>query len=168
MRTDDRSRNEFFAPMKATALWSVLLLAGLPIVDLQASCSPQCIAHARRESGIYTNKVGRTRGAIDWFEQAFFLGDTRTHPGVGFVGLPLVLGAQPGINPKYGHVVYVERSREIVKGRSYRLSVSHANFDASCSVERIDAYYFPATKEIEFVAGYFGGQTFTVKGFITH
>ena len=167
MRTDGERKAGGCVPLKGSVLWSVGLAAVLQIADVQASCSPQCVSHARRESGIYTNKVGRARGAIDWFEQALFLGDTKTHPDAGFVGFPLVLGGEPGINPKYGHVVYVEHSREIVKDRAYRLLVSHANYDARCSIEQVDAHYFPATKEMEFLEGYFEGQTFTVQGFIT-
>ncbi|MGD8208074.1 MAG: hypothetical protein PVG82_08325 [Chromatiales bacterium] len=145
----------------------VLLCALVPFAELQGSCAPQCVAHARLESGIYTNRVGATGGAVDWFEQASQAGDTRVDPGVGLVGLPLVLGEQPGINPTYGHVIYVEHSRELVDDQAYELLVSHANFDGRCSIEGARARYFPATRRLEFLDGYFAGRTFTARGFIT-
>jgi len=151
--------------------WGLFLAVAIGVGALfplggQASCYPQCVAYAREQSGIYTERVGPARGAIHWFERAALAGATQVHPGEGFVGLALVLGPQPGINRRFGHVVFVEYSESVADGRAYVLHLSHANFDGRCTVESANAYYFPAAREIDVINGFFAGRTFSVEGFI--
>jgi len=61
---------------------------------------PPGAAPGRRQTSI-----GAAGGAVDWFDAAFRAGDTKILSDTRFVGLPLVLPAQPGIHPREGHVI---------------------------------------------------------------
>ena len=146
-----------------------LLLLILPAVSrpILAACQPQCVAHARQSAKIFTHRVGNHRGAIDWFRLAQKYGHTRQWPGTGKIRLPLVLPPQRGLNPRFGHVVFVKNSDILEDGKTYLLKISHTNFDNACSHEQAQARLHTESMYLEFLDGFFTGKRFKVSGFIT-
>ncbi len=130
-----------------------------------ASCQPQCVAHARHSANIFTHRVGTSKGAIDWFRLAEKNGHTQTQPGVGKVKLPMAFAPQSGLNPRFGHVVFV-KSSEIISSKRYLLHISQTNYAGRCRLEHTQAYFNAETMQVEFIDGFFKGKQFVAAGFI--
>lgn len=151
--------------MKNSVFFTALVLMSIDTTAL-AACQPQCVAHVRYSSSIFTHRVGAARGAYDWFNLAKQHGHTTSHPGVGKVKLPLAFAPQPGLNPRFGHVVFVKNSEEIIQDKKYLLNISQTNYAGRCRREFARAYFYPDTMRVEFIDGYFKEKTFEAAGFI--
>jgi len=131
----------------------------------RSRCEPQCIPYARCRSGIDTCRTGHENGPLTWFNCEKSQGKTTAEPRSGSL---MVLAANNRHNMGTGHIIYVEKIVAETDG-TYRLSLSHTNFDRRCSLEeKVSAVYHRDTRTVDFVSGAWKvwGKGLKVAGFI--
>ena len=147
-------------------IFFLFLIIGSNYATAKASCQPQCVAHARYAAKIFSHRVGNNKGAIDWFNLAKKHGHTQQLPGEGAIQRPLVFAPQRGLNPRYGHVIFVKHSKKL-SDNLYLFDISHTNYSGQCRLEHTQVYFNADTRETKFIDGFFKGRTFIAAGFIT-
>lgn len=128
-------------------------------------CEPQCIPYARCRSGIDSCRTGMENGPLTWFACEEQRGNTAAVPAAGSV---LILASNPRRKMSTGHGLYVEAVEETAPA-SYRLILSHTNFDRRCSIEtNIEARFDQRQMTVDFLSGAWRawGQDLAVAGFI--
>jgi hypothetical protein len=128
-------------------------------------CEPQSLPYARCRSGIMSCRNGRGNSPISWFACEKRNNNSTDEPLPGSV---LILGIDRGHGMPTGHVAYVE---EVIPAgpSSYRLILSHTNYDRRCSLEtRIETIYHRHTMALDVLTGAWKswGRQLKVAGFI--
>jgi hypothetical protein len=127
-------------------------------------CEPQSLPYARCRSGIMSCRNGWGNSPISWFACE----KNNNNTDEPLPGSVLILGIDRGHGMPTGHVAYVE---EVIPAgpSSYRLILSHTNYDRRCSLEtRIETIYHRDTMTLDVLTGAWKswGRQLKVAGFI--
>lgn len=137
-----------------------------PAVDKGAGrCEPQSLPYGRCRSGIMTCRLGKGNGPLTWFACEQKRGNTGSEPRPGSI---LVLAANKGRGMPTGHVMYVEAVAQITPF-TYKLILSHTNYDRKCSLEtNIEAVYDQTAMSLDLTSGAWQvwGRDLKLAGFI--
>lgn len=128
-------------------------------------CEPQSLPYARCRSGIMSCRNGPENSPVTWFSCEKKNSNTSDEPLPGSV---LILGVDRGHRMPTGHVAYVEDVIPVGPS-SYRLILSHTNYDRKCSLEtRIETLYHRETQTLDVLSGAWKswGRRLKVAGFI--
>ena len=128
-------------------------------------CEPQSLPYARCRSGIMSCRIGRENNPVSWFACEKRNNNTTHDP---FPGSVLILGIDRKHGMPTGHVAYVEDVVPVGPS-SFRLILSHTNYDRRCSLEtRIEAIYNQKSMTLDVKTGNWKawGRSLRVSGFI--
>ena len=128
-------------------------------------CEPQCIPYVRCRSGISSCQIGYENGPLTWFSCEQKRRNTSNQPEPGSI---LILAADTRHNMATGHGLYVESSTRF-SDSTYRLVLSHTNFDRQCSIEtNIEAELDTSAMTLKVLSGAWKdwGNRLKVSGFI--
>lgn len=129
-------------------------------------CQPLSIPYARCRSHLSSCKLGNT-SPVQLFNCEHQRGYTSSIPKAGAL---MSIGVNHVHHMSTGHTLYVEEVCANANG-TYKLRVSHANYDRKCHLEE-DAwvYYDPRAMHADFSTGHWAawGKRLPVQGFILH
>lgn len=127
-------------------------------------CQPQSIPYARCRSQITTCGLGNT-SPVQLFNCEQQRGHTSATPKAGAL---MSIGVNHAHHMSTGHTLYVEEVCPNPDG-SYKLRVSHTNYDRHCHLEE-DAwvYFAPHSMQADFTTGQWAvwGKNLPIQGFI--
>jgi len=146
-------------------LWTLLaFLVMFGVAEMShAYCQPQCVTHARDESGINSCQVGPNGTALDWYNCEKSHGKTTNKPKKKRV--IILKSNQHGIGHA-GHAMYIYKKKSKGSGK-YSLRLSHTNFDGRCGgPEKCKAKYYRYKKKLKIKTGVWAGRKYKVMGII--
>ncbi len=127
-------------------------------------CEPQSLTYARCRTKVDSCRTHHENGPLTWYQCETRRSNTSATPGDGFV---LILGKNRHGMPT-GHVMVVEKAEQKGTG-TWRLVLSHTNYDRRCHLERdIEATYHQGAKTLDIHTGAWKawGKGLPVAGFI--